>query len=353
MKKIVGSLMAASISLAKKARSRTLPNPRVGAIVFDNDGKILGEGYHRSFGSAHAEVEAINDAIKKGYDTKGKNICVTLEPCNHQGKTPPCSDAIIKAGIKKVYVGTTDDCKKVCGKGIAKLISSGIEVNTGILEKECRDLNPGFHKYNTKALPFVRVKMAVSFNGVMGSTWFTSESARKRVHELRSFSDLIITGVGTIEKDDPKFYSKLESGIYNNRIAILDENMKLYDRYKEKSLNVIKTGNEVMIITGSDKKVNGLKVIKVDLNKNGLIDLKKLIPKLSEELNVREIMVEAGPKLTGSFISDAVDMIDKFNIFVAPVELDEDNKAPKMPNMVIEKEETLENTLAVEGHFDI
>ena len=353
MNNLVKSFMQDAIALAKKARSKTLPNPRVGAVIFDDKGRVLGKGYHRSFGSAHAEIEAINDAIKNNNSVKGASLCVTLEPCNHQGKTPPCSDAIINAEIKKVYVGTTDDCKTVCGSGIAKLVSNGIEISTGVLETECRELNPGFHKYNQTGLPFIRIKMAVSINGVMGSTWFTGEAARKRVHELRSFSDLVITGLGTIEKDDPKFNSKINGEVFPNRVAILDEKLKLYNLYIEKKLNVFKSGNEVVIITGEDKKIEGIKTIKAELNSKGLIDLKKLMPRLCEELNVREIMIEAGPQLTGSFIRDAVDMIDKFNIFVAPVELDEDNKAPKMPKLIIEKEENLENTLAVEGHFDI
>ncbi len=345
MKELIESLMRRSILLARKAKSETLPNPRVGAVIFDDQGNVLGEGYHRSFGSDHAEVEAINDAKKRNCNINGKNLCVTLEPCNHQGKTPPCSEAIINAGIKRVYVGTTDDCKTVCGEGIAKLRSGGVEVKTGVLEKACRDLNPGFHKYNTKGLPFVRIKLAVSANGIMGSTWFTGETARKRVHELRAFSDLIVTGIGTVEKDDPKFSSC--------RVVILDEGLKLYERYEKRELKVFKFAKEVIVVTGSDKKIDGVKMIKSELNDKGLIDIRKLMPRLCEELNAREVMVEAGPVLIGAFIKDAVDMIDKFNVFVAPVELDEDNKAPKMPNMVVEKEELLENTLALEGYFDI
>lgn len=345
MKELLPSLMRRCIGLAVKAKSDTLPNPRVGAVVFDDQGNVLGEGYHKSFGSPHAEAEAIKDAEQRGCDTKGKNICVTLEPCNHQGKTPPCSDLIISAGIKKVYIGTTDDCKTVCGQGIKKMASHGIEVYTGILEQECREINPGFHKYNTKGLPFIRIKIAVSANGVMGSTWFTGETARKKVHELRSFSDLIVTGVGTVEKDDPRFSSC--------RVAILDEGLKLYDLYKDKKLNVFKFAKSVILITASDRTIDDVNIMRAELDSKGLIDLRKLVPRLSEELAARELMVEAGPRLMGSFMTDAVDMIDKFNIFVAPVTLDEDNKAPKMPHMIVEKAENLENTLALEGHFDI
>ena len=182
---IIKSIMCDAILLAKRARNRTLPNPRVGAIVFDDNGRILGRGWHKGFGLAHAEVEAIKDTIKRGHSTKNKNLCITLEPCNHSGKTPPCTTAIIKAGIKKIYVGTSDDCRTVCGRGLQKLKKAGVQVRTGILEKECRELNPGFHKYNLKGMPFVTVKVAISLNGVMGSTWFTSEASRLRVHEKK------------------------------------------------------------------------------------------------------------------------------------------------------------------------
>ncbi len=348
-------LMSRAIELAKKARNMTLPNPRVGAVVFDDDGRILGEGYHQRFGSDHAEVNAINSALSNGHDVKGKNLCVTLEPCNHHGKTPPCSDAIINAGIGNVYIGTNDDCTAVCGKGVSKLISSGINVRTGILEKECREINPGFHKYNNTGLPFVRIKMAVSLNSVMGSTWFTGEIARERVHELRSYSDLIITGLGTIKKDNPKFTARIKDGVLTNRVLILDEDLELYDLYNSKELNVINSGNKVIVATGSNRRINNndVQIIRTELNNEGLIDLRTLIPILTEQLKAREIMIEAGPRLTSSFIEDALDMIDKFNIFVAPLELEEGNKLNITPKLIIEKQEMLENTLAVEGHFDI
>ena len=244
----VVSIMHQAITLAQKAGSKTLPNPRVGAIIFDDKGKILGKGWHKGFGKAHEEVEAINDAIKNGHNTKNKNICVTLEPCNHFGKTPPCSDAIIKAGIKKVYVGTVDDCKTVCGSGIKKLQKAGVKVKVGLLEKECRELNPGFHKYNTKRLPFIRIKIAISMNKVMGSTWFTSSAARKKVLKTRANADLVLTGVGTIKKDNPKFNSRAN-------LAILDPNLSLYAQYLKKSLNAFKVKGNIIIITSDNKSL--------------------------------------------------------------------------------------------------
>lgn len=350
----IDPIMNMAIILAQKAGSKTLPNPRVGAVIFDDNGKILGKGWHKGFGKAHAEVEAINDAIKNGHKTKNKNLCVTLEPCNHFGKTPPCSNAIIKAGIKNVYVGTTDDCKTVCGAGIQKLKKVGIKVKVGVLEKECRELNPGFHKFNTKGLPFVRLKVAISMNEVMGSTWFTSSAARKKVLKTRTNSDLVLTGIGTIKKDNPKFNSRTD-------LAILDQNLRLYEQYLKKSLNVFKVKGTVIIVTSDNKnlktkiyvlKKKNIKIITTKLDKKGLIDLKTLIKTLGARLNYREIMVEAGPSLVKSFVMDAAKMVDKIDIYVAPVILKEQNPLPKLPKLVIDSQEMLENTLALEAHFD-
>ena len=352
--KNITNIMRFAIDLAAKAGSKTLPNPRVGAVVFDDDGKILGKGWHKGFGKAHAEVEAIHYAIKNGHKTKNKNLCVTLEPCNHFGKTPPCSDAIIKAGIKNVYIGTTDDCTTVCGAGIQKLKKAGIKVKVGLLQKECRNLNPGFHKYNTTKLPFVRLKIAISMNEIMGSTWFTSSAARKKVLKTRANSDLVLTGAGTIKKDNPRFKSRVN-------LAILDENLSLYERYLNRSLNIFKVNGNVIIVTSDNKnlknkitalKAKKIKIITIKLNKKGLIDLKMLIKTLGTEFNYREIMVEAGPSLIKSFVTDAVKLVDKVDLYIAPVLLKEPNPLPRLPKLVVDAQEMLENTLALEAHIE-
>lgn len=354
--------MTLAISLAMKAGRQTLPNPRVGAIVFDDKFNVLGMGYHKKYGKEHAEVLAIRDALKKGYKTKNTNLCVTLEPCNHFGKTPPCTKAIIEAGIKNVFIGVKDDCNTVCGCGLEELKKHGIQVTSGILEKECMELNPGFHKFNKYGLPFLRIKIATSLNGIMGSTWFTSEKARTRVHELRLASDLIITGLGTIKKDDPKFTSRIGKKVFKNTVAIMDENLSLYSKYIKKNLNIFSAGNRVILITGNskklDKKINALQkknitVISHSINKQKLINIKTLIPRLAKEYGFRELMLEAGPKLTGSFIKDAKKQVDKINIFIAPTVLKGTKQLPNLSRLLIEKEEVLENTLALEARFDI
>jgi len=351
----VDTIMNIAIALAQKAESKTLPNPRVGAVIFDDKGKILGKGWHKAFGKAHAEVDAINNTVKNSNTTKNKNMCVTLEPCNHFGKTPPCTDAIIKAGIKNVYVGTTDDCKTVCGEGIRKLKLAGIKVKVGILEKECRALNPGFHKYNAKKRPFIRIKVAISMNEMMGSTWFTSKAAREKVLKTRKNSDLVLTGVGTIKKDNPTFHSR-------RNLAILDQNLSLYEQYLKRSLNIFKLKGNIIIVTSDNKNLKSkikalesknIQIISTKLNKKGLIDLNILLKRLGSEFNYREIMVEAGPSVVKSLVIEAVKLVDKIDIYIAPVWLKEQNTLPKLPKLVVETQEMLENTLALEAHFDI
>ncbi|MEI6079280.1 MAG: bifunctional diaminohydroxyphosphoribosylaminopyrimidine deaminase/5-amino-6-(5-phosphoribosylamino)uracil reductase RibD [bacterium] len=364
---MIETLMLEAIELAKKPFNRTLPNPRVGAIIFDGSGRILGRGYHKAFGSAHAEVEAINDAENNGFDTNGASLCVTLEPCNHTGNTPPCTDAILRAGIKKVFIGTFDDCKTVCGKGADKLVVSGVEVKSGILENECRALNPGFHKFNQTGLPHVHLKVALSLNGKMtnkktGNSWFTGEEARQRVHEFRSFSDLIMTGVGTIKKDNPRFNSRLADVIMPNRLAVLDTEMELLYHYGKKDLNIFKENNDVIVIKGIGKRGLGLEgldvnIIEAGTDKKGRIDLIGLIKELGTVHQFREILIEAGPTLTTSFLELDPAYLDRITLFIAPVWFNKDedplfiDTETAFPKLKITGTELLGNTLCVEGRL--
>ena len=358
---MIETLMLEAINLAKKSFSKTLPNPRVGAIVFDDSGRILGRGYHKEFGAAHAEVEAITDAYKNGFDLHGSNLCVTLEPCNHTGKTPPCTEAILKAGIKKVFIGTRDDCTTVSGCGLDKLELNGVEVKSGVLEAECRALNPGFHKFNKTNLPYVHLKAAISLNGKMTNrsaknSWFTGEESRERVHELRAFSDLIITGLGTITADDPKFNSRFDNAVIPNKIAILDPKMELLDAYKNKKLNIFKEGNEVIVVTKkgtSDYK--GLNVIEAETDDKGLFLLPSLIRKLGTTYNFREIFIETGPTLVTSFLKLDKEYLDRITLFIAPVWFNKDEDSlftdteKLFPDIKIAEVQVLGNTLCVEG----
>ncbi|HDH96868.1 MAG TPA: bifunctional diaminohydroxyphosphoribosylaminopyrimidine deaminase/5-amino-6-(5-phosphoribosylamino)uracil reductase RibD, partial [Proteobacteria bacterium] len=196
--------MREAIRLARKARGRTRPNPQVGAVVVRR-GEIVGRGYHRKAGLPHAEVEAIRDA---GGLAKGSDLYVTLEPCVHHGRTPPCVDAIIAAGIRKVYVGTLDPNPVVNGRGVRKLRRAGVEVETGLLADECRALNEGYNVWIAHGRPHIALKVAASIDGSIAdfkgnSRWITSEESRRLVHRMRAMSDAVLVGIGTVLKDDP------------------------------------------------------------------------------------------------------------------------------------------------------
>ena len=380
-KQLIEKMMLEAITLAKRALNKTLPNPRVGAVIFDDDGNIKGAGYHKCFGLAHAEIEAINDAMSKGHDIRRCNICVTLEPCNHQGKTPPCTNAIIDAGLKAIYIGVKDDCPGVSGCGMEHLLSQGLKLECGILEDECRALNPGFNKFNRSGLPFLQIKSAISLNGKINNLcstkndnkWFTGPEAREYVHELRACSDLIITGLGTIKLDDPKLNVRSGQKIIGSlgsvvpslasNVAILDPKLELIDKYISGSLNVAKAGNRVFIVC--DSKINlentpyykelksaKISLIRTDLNSVGLIDLKILLKKLAHDYGFREIFVEAGGELTSSFLMLGADCIDRFTLFIAPVWFNKESKSllenSTFPDMKINKTKLLGNTICLQ-----
>lgn len=199
-----GEYMQLAIKLAKKAEGLTSPNPIVGALVVKN-GIIIGEGYHHKAGEPHAEVHALKMA---GEEARGATLYVTLEPCSHYGRTPPCADLVSASGIREVYVGMIDPNSLVGGKGIEKLRAAGITVHTGILEEACAAMNEPFITYMQTGIPFITLKSAMSLDGKIAtrsgeSKWITNEEARQEGHRLRSIHDAILTGIGTILADDP------------------------------------------------------------------------------------------------------------------------------------------------------
>ena len=198
-------LMARAIQLAERGLYTTMPNPRVGSVVADAEGNILGEGWHRRAGLPHAEIEALADA---GDRARGATVYVTLEPCSHTGKTGPCADALIEAGVAKVVFGMEDPNPAVAGSGLQKLKDAGIEVEGPLLEEQCRALNPGFIKRMNLGLPLVRSKSAMSLDGRTAmasgeSKWVTGPAARADVQRLRARSCAIVTGVDTVRHDNP------------------------------------------------------------------------------------------------------------------------------------------------------
>ena len=311
--------MKMAIELAKKGIGKVNPNPLVGAVIV-KDSKIIGKGYHKRYGGNHAEVEAINNAID---DVNGATIYVTLEPCFHYGKTPPCVDKLISSGISKVVIGSLDPNPLVAGKSIEKLKSLGIEVKVGVLEEECLKLNEVFMKYIKTKLPYVVLKAGVSLDGKIAtrngeSKWITGEISRKKVSELRNQLSGIMVGINTVLADDPSLTCKIHGGRNPVRI-ILDSSLRI-----PLDSQILKTAYkyETIIVTTSnidlDKKtlVEELKakVIIID-SINNRVDLKKLMVKLGE-MKIDSILLEGGGEVNYSALEAGI--VDKIMLFIAP-----------------------------------
>lgn len=307
--------MKKALQLAKKGQSWTSPNPMVGAVIVKND-KILGQGYHQRYGQAHAEIDAIKLAKE---DISRSTIYVSLEPCCHTGKTPPCVEAIVQSKIKKVVCAHLDPNPLISGKGIAMLRKHGIEVETDILKETAMKLNESFITFHTKKRPFIAVKFACSLDGKVAtstghSKWITNEKARSYARKLRSKYQAILIGKNTALKDNPHLGCR--DPRYKDPIRIvLDSqlsiplNSKIY-----RDANVIvattKKAPENCINTLQSK---GMKVLIFDTKS---IPLEKLIDKL-RKLNIMSILVEGGSKTIGSFID--IQLVDKVYIFQAPL----------------------------------
>ena len=235
--------MRRSIQLALLAEGKTSPNPLVGAIVLDSSGKLVGEGFHIGAGNAHAEIEALNQAGDKSIDG---TIVVTLEPCCHQGLTPPCTEALIKAGLKRVVVGMVDPDPRVSGKGISRLKDSGLEVIEGVLKQECEWINREFIYRVLNGRPWGILKWAMSLDGRIGlpngnSKWITNEYSRGTVHQIRSKCDAVIIGGGTLRADDPFLTSRGKSNIEPLRVVFsrsldLPKSANLWNTKKAKTI---------------------------------------------------------------------------------------------------------------------
>ena len=243
------SYIKLAIELAKKGIGKVSPNPLVGCVII-KDERIIGAGYHEKFGGNHAEINAINSARE---NLEGAALYINLEPCSHQGKTPPCVDKIIEKKIKRVVVGTLDMNPMISGAGVKKLKAAGIEVKVGLLEKECVELNKFFFKYITKKIPYVTLKVAQTIDGKIADTagnskWISSMVSRRRVHSLRTKYDAVLVGAGTVVSDDPSLTVRLTEGRNPKRI-ILDSNLDLTSEYK-----IIRNNPDKNLIVVTSKK---------------------------------------------------------------------------------------------------
>lgn len=311
-------MMAKAVRLAKNGMYTAHPNPRVGCVI-TNQGSIVGEGWHEVAGEPHAEINALAVADNKAKDA---TVYVTLEPCCHHGKTPPCSDALIAAGVKRVVVAMQDPHKKVAGKGISQLQEAGIEVSTGLLEVEARALNPGFIKRMETGRPFVRSKLAMSLDGRTAmasgeSKWITSSSSRDDVQRLRAQSSAILTGVGTILADDPAMTVRLAGTKKQPLRVVLDTHLSMPD-----SANILRQQGQTLVMTCRDDVAAkerlenaGAEVINMPLCSSN-VDMESVLDRLGQ-LEVNEVLLETGATLSGSMLSSG--LIDEMVIYMAPV----------------------------------
>lgn len=297
--------MRIALDLARSALGQTSPNPVVGAVVVKNH-QMIGMGAHLKAGEPHAEVHALQMAGEKA---KGATLYVTLEPCSHYGKTPPCSNLVISSGIKKVYVATTDPNPQVAGSGIERMRKAGIEVEVGLLQQEARRLNKVFFYNILTGLPYVTLKSATSLDGktatVTGeSKWITGEEAREDVHQLRHEHDAILVGVNTVLKDDPSLTTRLKGGGENPIRVILDTHLRTPLTAKvihdQQAPTWIVTGSSIPKEQKRLYEQAGVKLISMP---NGPVETKELLSVLGAE-GITSLFVEGGAEVNGSFLKD-------------------------------------------------
>ncbi len=310
--------MARALQLAKKGIYTTAPNPNVGCVLV-KDGEVIGEGWHEKAGQAHAEINALKQA---GINSEGATAYVTLEPCCHQGKTPPCTDALIKAKVKHVIAAMIDPHAKVAGKGLKQLESAGIYVQHGLLEEQAKELNSGFIKRMQKRLPYVRCKLGMSLDGRTAmasgeSKWITSAAAREDVQRLRAKSGAILTGVGTVLADDPSMTVRLDNVDAQPLRVVVDTHLSMQSTAKM----LKEQGKTVLMTCSADEHVTqALKDAGADIHMmpycNTSVDLKSVLQQLSD-MQINDVLLETGATLSGAMLQAG--LIDELIIYMAPV----------------------------------
>ena len=332
MKETDEKFMRQALKQAARGLGRTSPNPVVGAVIVRN-GKIIASGYHQRAGYPHAEIEALRKM--EGEARKGDSLYVTLEPCNHYGKTPPCTEAILKRGIRRVFMGMRDPNPNVSGGGARFLEENGVEVQSGLLEAECRRQNEAYIKFITTGRPFVSAKSAMTMDGWTASStghsqWITNEKSRRFVHGLRDKVDGIMVGVGTVLTDDPSLTSRLKHGKGKDPVRIIVDT-RLRTPPASKVINH-QSSSKTFIALGegvSTDRLNGISRDGVSTivcpTKNGRIDLGALLDVLGG-MSITSLLVEGGADIMGSMIRER--LVDKFYLFKAPKILGGDDGIP-------------------------
>ena len=323
--------MRRALRLAAKGGGGTSPNPMVGALLVKND-KVVSKGYHRKAGEPHAEQLAVKRAGKKA---RGATVYTNLEPCCHHGRTPPCADILIEAGIKRAVVGMQDPNVQVCGGGIARLRKAGIDVRVGVAEKECMELNEAFAKHITTGKPFGVLKAACSLDGKIAtrtgeSQWISNEKARRFAHGLRSRYSAILVGIGTVLADDPLLTCRIRGGHSPIRVVVdsglrMPENARMLDpdlpaRTIIACLDGIKPRKEEKL----NKK--GVQFLRFSEDGSGRVSMARLFDKLGA-MGINSVLIEGGAAIHYSCLESGI--VDRAHLFIAPI-LIGGNKAPSI-----------------------
>jgi diaminohydroxyphosphoribosylaminopyrimidine deaminase/5-amino-6-(5-phosphoribosylamino)uracil reductase len=317
--------MAQALRLAGNGLYTTTPNPRVGCVIV-NDDEVVGQGWHVQAGADHAEIIALKQA---GDRARGATCYVTLEPCIHTGKTPPCTPALLGAGISRIVTAMIDPNPRVAGKGLQQLEAAGVTVSNGLMEKSARALNPGFIKRMTEGLPYVRCKLAISLDGKIAlnngnSKWITAETARKDAQQLRAQSCAIMTGIGTVLADDPMLTVRDIDTLSRQPVrVIIDRHLRM-----PTSAKLLNPPGQVLIFTSSDdtvkqQQLTASHVCLVRLESSAF--LQDCLRYLAEKHEINELLIEAGPGLSGSLIHAG--LVDELVVYQAPVLLGDKAKS--------------------------
>ncbi len=314
-------LMLTAVSLARRGLFTAHPNPRVGCVLVKDD-QVIGRGWHKRAGLGHAEVEALADCQVNGSaNPRGATVYVTMEPCSIHAKTPPCSDALIRAGVSKIVIGSSDPNPKV--DSLQQLRDAGIEVHTGCEEDACLALNPGFFSRMQRNRPWVRVKMAMSLDGRTAlangvSQWITSEAAREDVQLWRAQSDCILTGIGTVLDDDPQLTVRVSDAVFQQYgfgevkqplLAIADSKLQTTAQFK-----VFNAARDVVVYSAAEKKMP-FDVVTLSCDSDGRVPLRALLEDLARR-EINEVHVEAGATLCASLIK--AQLVDELLLYIAP-----------------------------------
>lgn len=311
--------MRLALQWAEKGLYTTSPNPHIGCVIV-KDGVVIGEGVTQPAGQDHAEIQALKDAAQRGHDVRGATAYVTLEPCSHYGRTPPCCDALVRASLGRVVAAMEDPNPLVAGQGMARLAAAGIEVSSGLMADEAYELNIGFFARMRRQLPWVRLKTAASLDGMTAlhngsSQWITGEAARADGHAWRARACAILTGIGTVKADDPQLNVRAVATPRQPRRIVVDSRLEI-----DPAAKVLAGGGTLVVaaIRDHDKEAvlrdHGAEVITL-ANAHGKVDLPELMRELGRR-QVNELHVEAGTKLNGSLVRERC--VDELLVYLAP-----------------------------------